>query len=454
MRWWRAARVLVPVVVALVVANLFVDGWHAELDVSANRRFSLSADTRTLVKAVTSHLEITAFLSDLGGQAKDARFLLARFHELNRHITYRVVDPDTNPGTAKRFGINQYSTVVLTYQGRRADAPDAEELELSTAMVRLLRGRTPVVCMVTGHGEPGLQDTSPAGMSVLSTLLAQNAYRARPLDLTTGTSSVPGECTVVVVAGPVDPLLPTEVTALASWTRAGGRMMVLASPLTRGDPNPLVNAWGITYAGGLVLDPLRDLGLDQSNVIVSDLPTVSPIVTGVSSLQFPAGGGLLVRAGTRGGLTVERLAVSSGQSFVASQPDTETTFHAGDIPGPVTLAASADDSTVVAGPDPRVPGGRDAGHVVRSRVVVTGGDAWATNGFLGDLGNRRFMVNALAWLAGDAQLLSATSRPNVPRALPLTPERRARILVITVGVVPAAILSIALLRRRWARRTR
>ena len=449
----RRHLVFFAAMMAVVVgANWAAYGRNVQADLSDNGRFSLSSDTTRLAKSVSSHLEITAFLSNLGGQARDARFLLARYHELNPRITYRVVDPDTNPGEALRFGINRYSTVVLAYRGRRVDAPDAQELELSTAMLRLLRGVTPTVCILTGHGEPSLTDTSPTGLSSLNTLLTQNAYRTQPLDLTSQTNTVPSGCNAVAILAPVEPLLASEVTTIVAWARAGGKLLVLASPLTNGDPNPLLAPWAVHYAGGLVLDPLRNQGLDLSNVIVQDLPSASPVDEGVSSLQFPAGGGLVVNAGTTGGLTIERLAVSSSQSWDESQPDTQTRFHAGDIPGPVTVAVAADDSAVLPGSDTRLPG--STSHIVRTRLVVTGGDAWATNAFLGNLGNRRFMVNALAWLTQEEQFVAATSRPNVARPLPLTPERRARILILTVGVVPGAIVGAGILGGAIIRRRR
>jgi hypothetical protein len=87
-------------------------------------------------------------------------------------------------------------------------------------------------------------------------------------------------------------------------------------------------------------------------------------------------------------------------------------------------------------------------------LFATGGDAWATNAFIGDLGNRRLLVNALAWLTQEEQLVAATSRPNQPPALPLTAERRTRILLITVGVVPGLIIGGGLVESYTVRRVR
>ena len=436
-----AAIIPAVLIVALVVANVTVYGRGLQIDLSANHRFQLTGDSKTLARAVKSPLAITAFLSSAGGAGRDARFLLARYHEINSKITYRVVDPDAHPGEARRFGIGTYATVVLTYRGQRVDAPDAEELEISTAILRLLRATTPTLCTLVGHGEPSFADTAPQGLSTLDRLLSQNGYHRQPLDLTTGAATIPAGCATVLIIGPVDALQPQEMTALNAWTRANGKLMVLASPLTRGDPNPLLMPWGIHFVGGLVLDPARDQGLDLSNVIVEDFPSSSPVDQGIDRLQFPAGGGLVVDSGTTGGLTIERLAVTSGQSWVESRPDQEQVLDAQDIPGPVTVAAAADSSHVA------------SSRVLRTRVFATGGVPWATNAFIDNLSNRRLMVNALSWLTEGEELVTATSRPNQPPALPLTPERRTEILVWTVGLVPGAIVGAGVA-STYARRRR
>ena len=90
------------------------------------------------------------------------------------------------------------------------------------------------------------------------------------------------------------------------------------------------------------------------------------------------------------------------------------------------------------------PGGPGAGKVLRNRVFATGGDAWASNAFIDQLSNRRMLVNALAWLTEQDQLVAATSRPAEDRPLPLTAERRTRILVLSVGAVPGGIIGIGL----------
>jgi hypothetical protein len=118
----------------------------------------------------------------------------------------------------------------------------------------------------------------------------------------------------------------------------------------------------------------------------------------------------------------------------------------------VVVATASDDSHVEASGEQRVQGG--GARIVRTRVVVTASDTWLTNDFLDRLSNRRFFVNTLGWITQEEQLLATTGQLNTDRSLPLTSERQARILVITVGLVPGAIIGAGLLAHFGLRRRR
>jgi ABC-type uncharacterized transport system involved in gliding motility auxiliary subunit len=435
----RRVVLLAGAVVAIAAVNVVLAASTAQVDLSANRRFSLASESKAVARAVDAPMKVTAFLYDSGGIARDARFLLARYHEINHRITYRIVDPDADPAEAKRFNIDQYSTLVFEYRGRRLDATSVDELQISSTILRLVRGRTHQVCALTGHGEADLADDSPDGLSKLGQLLADNGYVVATLDLATQTS-VPASCDAVVVAGPSVAMTPGEVDALTRYTQAAGRLMVLANPFFQeADPNPLIQPWGVTFVGCCAVDPAHARGADISDVIVDNFPSVNPVDNGVPSLDFPAPGGLVVPESTRDGLTVSRLATTSAQGWVETNIDTEVVFNAGDFPGPVVLAAAADDSGVV--------GSGSSAHIERTRVFVAGGSVWATNQFIDLLGNRRFILNAFNWLTEEEQLLTVATAPPQPRDFPWTPAREREVLLVTVGLVPGAVIAVGL--GRW-----
>lgn len=452
-RWPEIARLL-ALGAMLVALYALLAGNATQIDLSATRRFSLAPESRTLIRSVHRPLRITVFVNGQGPAARDARFLLARYHELNHLITGTVTDPDADPVAARRLGVRAYATVVLTSGDKRVDAAAPEELELSTAILRLERNIEPTVCVLTGHGEDDLSDPSPAGFTAFAKMLTQNAYRIQPVDLAT-TPEVPVPCATVLIAGPRDRLLPQEISALNRYTAGAGRVFFLASPLSTTDPNPVIEPLGTHFVGGLAVDPDRSIGTDLSNLFVEGLGSANPVDQGVGRLHFPVAGALALDPSPGQGLTVDGLASTGRHSYLAPDPDVTLADQASDPHGALFVAAAADRSRVEAGADPRVAGA-SGGRIVRARAVVTSGDAWATNAFFDDLGNRRFAVNALAWLTEQEQLVAATSRPNASRALPLTPARQREVVAVTVVAIPAAIVGLGslplVLRRRRDRR--
>ena len=262
----------------------------------------------------------------------------------------------------------------------------------------------------------------------------------------------PDDLAVVGLAGPRVALTPRETDALRRYQREAGKLLVLASPLSEANVNPLLEPYGVAFLGGVVADPDRSASVDPTDVVAEEFPTANPVMDGIPRLQLPVTGGLLVapEAELDAGLTVSTLAVSSGAAWVESTPDAGFAPGPGDLPGPVVLAAAADDSRIEAGAEERIAGERPG--IVRTRLVVTGSAEWPTNLLLARLGNRRLLVGALGWLTQEEELLTVATRLPGPRPLPWTAERQRRTLFVTVGLVPGLVVLAGLVSWRWRER--
>jgi ABC-2 type transport system permease protein len=309
------------------------------------------------------------------------------------------------------------------------------------------------VCVTTGHGEASLDDDGPSGLSKVATLLEQNAYKAATVDLARG-GDVPASCEVVWVAGPRVAFTPAETDALVRYEKAAGKVLVLASPLSEANVNPLLEPYGITFLGGVVADPDRSASVDPTDVVAEDFPTANPVMDGIPRLQLPVAGGFLTQPSneTPSGLTVSRLAVSSDAAWIESTPDAGFSRDAGDVPGPVVLAAAADDSRIEADAERRLGTGGGRPGIVRTRVVVTGSAECPTNQLLDRLGNRRLLVGSLSWLTQEEELLTVATRLPGARPLPWTAERQRETLFVTVGLVPGLVVLAGVASFVWRRR--
>jgi ABC-type uncharacterized transport system involved in gliding motility auxiliary subunit len=434
----RAGRVALAlaVLVGIVVVNVLAQRSGGTLDLTEGNRLTLRPETRSILRRVEDPLTIVAFVRADSASGRDVAALLARYDDADRHVDAEVVDPDAEPGRARRLGITQFGTAVLRYRGRRVDISTITEVELTSAVLRLVRGKVPTTCFVTGHGEPAIDDDAPDGFSSFAALARRNGFV--PAARNIGVDGLDG-CDLVVLAGPRVPLAAAEVTALRSLLDHDGKLMVLADSFSKADVNPVLDGWGITFLGGVLLDRSSNFGNDLSTPVVTDFPSASQVVEDVPSLLAPASGGLAVPdPQPRDGLTVSVLARSSSDSVLAADPEDTSK---GGLGGPVALAAAADLSQVRGDPP----------AVHRTRLLVVADVALAGNSTLQALGNAKLLANGLSWLARDEVLLTVGTA--TPGAHPLTTDvaRRRAAFVVTVLVVPLGLLltgSLVVWRRR------
>src|SRR6266550_5251303 len=91
------------IVAAVVVANVLADRYDKSYDGTANKRYSLSDQTKKIVQQLTQDVNILYFDQSTGyGQAKD---LLDQYAKLSSRIHVDYVDPDKSPEKAREAGI-------------------------------------------------------------------------------------------------------------------------------------------------------------------------------------------------------------------------------------------------------------------------------------------------------------------------------------------------------------
>ena len=434
----RRALVAVALVVAVVVVNVVAQRSGRVADLTEGNRLTLTSETREVLRRVDGTLRIDAFVRTDAPSGRDVAALLDRYHDANRRVDAEVVDPDAEPGRARSLGVTQFGTAVLRYDGRRVDIATINEVELTSAVLRLVRGRVPATCFVTGHGEPGIDDEGPDGMASFAQLARRNGFVPEVRNI--GVDGLDG-CDLVVLAGPRVPLADREVRALRRVLDDDGKVMVLADALSTADVNPLLEGWGIRFLGGVVLDRGSNFGEDPTTPVITDFPSANQVVDGLPSLLAPAAAGLAVPdPQPREGLTVSVLARSSDDSVLAADPEDPS---AGGLPGPVVVAAAADLSAVRGTPP----------TVHRTRLLVVADVALAGNATVNALGNATLLANGLSWLARDEVLLTVGTKS--PGVHPLTTDaaRRRTAFVVTVVVVPLALLAVGTF-VVWRRRRR
>ena len=432
----RMAVSLGAITAILFGANIGVSRARVAWDLTAEGSATLSDETLRVVREVDRRIEITAFFSrDTIGRV-EASTLLSRYRKANRRITFRVLDPALAPGEAQRLGVSESGSAAVqdVRDPQKVEvAPYTIEIDVTSAIARLVRDVHATVCFSSGHGEPEVSDDSPAGLSGATKLLRDNGYRVRSVDLLTS-PRIPDGCAALVVAAPTSALSEDATDAIGAYLRDSGKAFALADPLAPGDLSVLTRPWGIRFVSGVVVEGEENSHLPQDVTapIVRRYAGPTPVVRGLGPTFFPGAMGVEARPTDDAGLSVSEIAYTSALAYL-DREDPGSFDPRQDREGPVALGAAADDSEVVR------PGTTGAG-IRRTRVLAWGDVDFVTNAFLSDASNSQLWIQGIDWLTQSEDLVTAV--PNFPkvRELDLTQARSRYLLLLTAGVIPGLFL--------------
>jgi hypothetical protein len=433
---------LVAGILACVVLIAHRHPWR--LDLTPEKRFTLSPHTKDVLGRLETDVAITAFYSSQdAGMRAELGELLSLYGDASRRVATRLVDLDRSPGIAQQLGVRTYNTAVVT-AGTRRERVDLVVEELVTSAILRTAGMPPVAAyLVTGHGECNPSDDEGRG----GFGQAVRALEANGFDVHAGggAAQLPPIGALVVLAGPTRDLAAAEVEALERYARDGGSLLLLVDPPTPRSIVKLLARFGVEPGDDIVVDEQgRLLGTDGlaariaflNQQLVPQAPEATAVLPIAQTLRLIDADGVATDyLGVTAETTwadVDRRALTG--AAVQFRPDR-------DRHGPLPVAALA-----------RVPAGNDR----EGRVVVVGDADFSTNLHVGVLGNRDLLL-AVAELAVRPDAYTA-SRPRATSlstfsSLALT-AREASIVLWSAAFVPALLSGVAALvmgrRRRRA----
>lgn len=424
---------------ALGLVNFLANRHNKSLDLTANKRFTLSDQTLKVVNGLKEDVKITywdrtsAFAAP--GGAKD---MLDRYDNLSPKISVEYIDPEKKPTVARAAGVRNFGTTFIETLGRKEEAKSVTEEELTGALIRALKGGARTVCAVKGSQEHTFENTERDGYSNIKEYLERNNYKTRDISLLEK-PEIPKDCTVVMVAGPKRDYLEPAVTALKNFVEGGGRALFMLDPpikLARDevDENAALTKvladWGVTLNKDLVLElsPIgRLFGLGpemplvnkyESHAIVRDMRDAASAMPLTRSMDAKAG------AKT----SVEKLFATSDNSVATTNlTSAEIRVDApGNKKGPFTLAAAGTYNTGT--------------EKQQGRFVVTGTSLFMANGYLRFGANRDLAVNIMNWLSQDEDLISIRPKEPEDRRVNMS-AAQMRTFFFLLLTVPLAIIA-------------
>jgi len=432
----------------LIAANYLAATYHRQFDMTSNKAYSLSPQTIQLIKSLKKPLKLYGFVQ--GGRSPSAENLYQEYAYAQPLLTYEMVDPNRHPELAERFKVSVMNTTHIQYGGANGEGTnvtDMSEAAITNGIAKLVRTGTKTIYFTEGHGEADPNDAQgPEGFGEFKQALEGENYDVKKV-LLASQAKVPDDCEVLIIAGPIRPLLPHEIDAVNEYLRHGGRALVMLRPPRPDEPNDetalvkLVATWGVDAGNNVVVDQVVRLFAGPAlglNPLVNSYGPHPITATFTKQTVFP-----MVRSVTpidpaKPGLMVTPLAKTSDSSWAESdlvgifQKQTAA-FGKGDIKGPITVADAVEANLAL------LNWGKG-----NARMVVFGDTGFANNQYLQNFFNRDFVMNAVDWLAGEANAI--TIRPRTLRAsrFSLTIGEFDVVFVLSVLLIPELLLIIGI----------
>jgi len=435
----------------LVVANVLAARYPKTWDATEQKIHTLGDKTVAVLKGIAAPVELVGFYPAADRGRAPLEELLKRYAAVSPKVTYRFVDPETDPQVATQFGISRQGTLAAKSGSETAQTSGGatgaiEEGDVTSLLLKVTRPGGKRVYVMTGHGEPALDDATEAGgWAGAARAIAEDNIETKPLLLATA-AGVPDDAGAVVLAGPKKPLIPHELDALRSYLARGGRLLILVDPGLGTELAPLLADYRIAADDTMIVDQQEipflgaRLGLDP---LIEDFPPHPVtrafheriVLSQARSLTLATEGGVA-------GVVTQPLARTRPESWAETgwrdaMKTGQVAQDDGDRPGPLVVAATA--TVKIASQE-----GKEA------RLAVFGDADWTVNGNVGAFFNRDLFVDVVRWLLGSEDLIVGPPKQMRASRLDMTVADQRNLFRFGVLLLPEVLLIGGLV--AWRRR--
>ncbi len=418
---------------------------HKRVDLTSAKLFSLSDQTEKIVKGLKNDVTIYHFAKETNPAVND---LLTEYKGINQSkLTFKVIDPQKDPGLAKKFGVRSFGETVVASGEKHEKVDTAQEEAVTNALLKVTREKNKVIYFTQGHNEVDINSQEGRGYAAAKKGIENQNYEVKTVNLATN-PSIPSDCSALIVAGPKQSLLPTEVTLIDKYVDAGGKLFLMEDPDTDAGLDELLKKWKLALDSDIVVD---SSGLGQLFGMGPAAPLVStyeshPITRELTNSMtfFPLSRSVKTIDNSSSQFVSSLLFKTSESSWGEKNLKSGSAeYNEGvDVKGPVALGAVS--TKTVTGD------GKEKKYGKEARVVVIGDSDFANNTYIRMQRNGDLFLNAVSWLAEDEDLISVRPKNQENRTVQMTEGRSMLLKWLSLIFLPGSILVMGI--AVWARR--
>lgn len=445
-----SATLIVGVVAFAVLLNIFVGKWNVFWDMSQERIYTISDQSKSIVRGLEQDITIYILDSEEGFPI-GFKQILQQYVKNSSHI--RVVYRDLNlyPGFAYDYvdsnrTINQDSIIVVC--GENHVYLDSDEFSdmglysdgasygtivefeplLTSAINSVNDGTTTVIYQTTGHNELTFSNSVQTG-------IMRDNFTLEDLSLLNA-DAVPEDAGILMINSPTTDFSKADCDKIRAYLDAGGSVYyIMEATVDLENLNGLIADYGIEAAEGIVMEQNLNMiyggGTDAATPtyiipLVEDTPLTHDFYAAKLALMVPITRGLTEKSGS--GYEVTGLLSTSAYAYSKVNLYSEYLSREDeDILGPFYLAALSERE------------GAGTLLVLGSSNVLTNDVDEVVSG-----NNSNFFLNGLNYLTGDADKISIRGKEIVYDSNLYSSRAVYLISGIAIGGIPILILILGI----------
>lgn len=434
------------VALLIVFAINFIAARHPKsFDLTSAKVNTLSDQSQKVLSQLKEPVEVIAFFK--GGESKELKSLLALYKQTSKKFSYRIVDPDSEPQEAKKYGVSQYGTLVAVCGNRKNLFSGTTEEDITNAIIKVTREQKGAIYFIEGHGENDVNSTEETGYSLIKSGLENENFKVQKL-LLAQVNKIPDDAQVIAIVGPKKTYLSEEIALIEDYLARGGRLLVMLEPDTNSGLEELCLKYGVSVQNTLIID--RQIRLLQGPTL-----GIAPIVTeygfhpAVKDFNqptlFPTARSLKPVPASAPEFDISIIAKTSDASW--AETDIKRVWEKGEVelnqnedftgPLPIAIAVSKKHN-------PEDEKEEEKEKRPETRLVVVGDADFASNQYISYYYNSDFFLNLVSWLAGEETFISIRPNRYAPSFVTLTTSQSALIFFLAVFLVPQLIIMVGI----------
>ena len=355
--------VTVLVVALVIILNLAVSKLNLSTDLSKGSLFTLSKETKKILKGNKKDITLYYMVSD-GGEFEYIENVLKEYTKHSKHISMKKIDPVVNPGFASKYEITEdvssNDCLVALEETKTAKLVRGSEMyyseqdpyasstnyyldvegQITSAIQNLLSGDITKMYIVNGHTELPLAETMTKALEKMN-------VESDELELLTA-EKIPEDCDILIMNGPVTDITDNEKNVLMEYLQAGGSAIINMEYTTQQTPNlqEVLEYYGIRSTQGVICETSGKYYY-YPNYVVPELGSDSyDLLADVQGYCImPNAIGLNIMSEIRSSLNMQELLTTSDTSYLKVDPSSGSSEkESGDVDGPFSVGICATEN--------------------------------------------------------------------------------------------------------------